>query len=369
MGVCGSCDCGGFSVCRDGPVFDANEIFRKTEFGRWKRDKIGARISIFGNDVSSVPLSVFVPEEDTMLKTVVCDVNFPNPLTNAAGTAVSGAHLYRFAMSGAGAMVPKSACLDRREGYNSPTFVVLDYLTPLNAIGLSCQGVMEFESEIKDAKQAKAPIIGSVFGQTEPLPNEYGEVAFYMKKFGVDMIEGNISCPHTKVGTIEEDPELVKEIVKAMKQKVGKTPVFVKVSPNAKYVELAKAAVEAGADGITAINTLRTQYMNETLNISGMGNPAGFCGKSGKAITELGKKIVYEIREEVDVPIIGVGGIFSGKDIIDYAMNGASLFQLCSVFVTEGIGSFEKIKKEVREYLVEHNYNNLSEIVNMNHRK
>ena len=109
--------------------------------------------------------------------------------------------------------------------------------------------------------------------------------------------------------------------------------------------------------------------MEKTLNIPFLGNPGGFGGKSGKEHAELGKKIVYEINEEVDVPIIGVGGIFSGQDVIDYAMNGASLFQICSAFVTEGIEVFEKIKREIKNYLIANKYKNISEIVGMAHRK
>lgn len=369
MGVCGACDCGGYSVCKDGPVFDSEEIFEKTEFGLWKRDKTGMRIPFSGNNISSILSPIFIPKDDPLLKTKVFGIIFPNPLMNASGTSISGKHLYRFAASGAGAMVTKSVCFDRREGYSNPSFSEISPYNYQNAIGLSNQGVKNFEIEIKDAKFAKVPLIASVFGQTNPLPKEFGEVASYMKNYGADIIEINISCPHTKVGACEQDINLVKEIVKSVKNSVGKTPAFVKISPNADYVGLAKAAVEAGIDGITAINTLRFVHMEKTLNMPFTGNPSGFCGKSGKEHAELGKKVVYEIREEVDVPIIGVGGIFSGKDVIDYAMNGASLFQICTAFVTEGIGVFEKIKKEVRDYLKANGYENISEIVGMAHKR
>lgn len=369
VGICGSCDCGGYSVCKDGPVFNAEEIFEKTEFGLWKRDKAGRRIPFVGKNISSVPAPIFIPKVDPLLKTKVCGIVFPNPLMNASGTALSGKHLYRFVVNGAGAMIAKSVCFDPREGYNNPTFIGLSSLNYQNAIGLSNQGVIDFEPEVKDIKCAKVPFIASIFGQSNPLPEEFGKVASYMKKYGADIVEINISCPHTKVGTCEENPELVKEIVKSVKKAVGKVPTFLKISPNADYIELVKAAVEAGIDGITAINTLRFMFLDKTLDFSYMGNPTGFGGKSGKEHAKLGKKIVYEIREEVDVPIAGAGGIFSGKDVIDYAMNGASLFQICSAFVTEGVEVFEKIKKEVRYYLVKNNYKNISEIVDGCHRR
>jgi dihydroorotate dehydrogenase subfamily 1 len=363
MGICGSCDCGGLTTCTDGPVFNAETLFQRTEFGRWKRDKTGARVPFLGNDISSNPSPIFVPKDDKFLKTDVRGTIFPNPIMNSSGTAVSGKHLYRFAVNGAGGMVTKSVCFDRREGYNNPCVIEISPLTYQNAVGLPNQGVKDFDLEIKDAKYAKVPLITSIFGQTDPLPEEFGKVAYYMKKYGADMIELNISCPHTKVSACEENPELVKEIVRSVKKAVKETPTFVKVSPNANYVEVAKASVEGGADGITAINTLRFMFKDKTLNIPYMASPSGTGGISGKDHAALAKKIVYEIRREVDVPIAGAGGIFSGKDIIDYAMNGACLFHVCSALITEGVGVFEKIKKEVKDYLISNKYENISEIV------
>jgi dihydroorotate dehydrogenase subfamily 1 len=368
MEICGSCDCGGYSVCKDGPVFNSEEI-EKTEFGSWKRDKTGMRIPFLGSNISSIPSPIFIPKEDPLLKTQVCGIIFPNPIMNSSGTSISGKHLYRFVVNGGGGMITKSICFDRREGFNNPSVIEISPYIYQNAIGLSNQGIKDFDLEIKDAKYAKVPLITSIFGQNEPFPEEFGKVASYMKNYGADMIEINISCPHTKVSVCEEDPELVKEIVISVKKAVGKMPVFLKVSPNANYIELAKAAVEGGVDGITAINTLRYLYLDKTLNIPYMASPSGTGGKSGKEHGPLGNKIVYEIREEIDVPIAGVGGIFTGKDVVDYAMNGASLFQICSAFVTDGIEVFEKIKKEVRDYLVKNNYKNISEIVGANHKR
>lgn len=369
MGICGACDCGGYLVCKDGPVFNAEDVFEKTEFGRWNRDKAGARIPFRGNDISSAPSSIFTPRYDRFLETNVCGIVFANPIMNASGTSVSGKHLYRLAVSGAGGMVTKSTCFDRRLGYNNPTVIEIAPLVYQNGVGLSNQGVKDFELEIRDAKCAKVPLITSVFGQTEPLPEEFGKVAGYMKQHGADMIELNISCPHTKLSMCEQNPDLVKEIVRSVKKEVSTTPTFVKVSPNADYVELAKAAVEGGADGITAINTLRFTYLEKTLNIPILATPDGTGGKSGKEHGPLGKRIVFEIREEVDVPIAGSGGIFSGNDVIDYAMNGASLFQICSAFVTQGTAVFGNIAKEVTDYLKTNKYDNISEVVGMAHKR
>ena len=121
-GACGACDLGGYLVCKDGPVFNAEEL-ASTEFGRWKREKSGKRIlitpSVAGKEVEllSIPPSQFTPEYEPLLNTEVCGVEFPNPLMNAAGFGVSGMLLYRYAVAGAGAVVTKSIGLQEREGY------------------------------------------------------------------------------------------------------------------------------------------------------------------------------------------------------------------------------------------------------------
>jgi len=366
MGICGSCDIGGFLVCRDGPVFNAEKIYEKIEFGLWKRDQTGMRIPLKDNtDIVSFPSKPFVPSNDPLLSIQVCKIKFSNPFMNAAGAGFSGKLLYRYAVNGAGAVVTKSIGLTPRDGYPGPNFFEISPDTYVNSMGLPNPGVENYKLEIEDAKLAKVPIIASIFGGNAM---EFGEVAYHMKNYGVDAIEVNVSCPHTKLGSIEEHPDEVMEIVKIVKKMVDELPVFVKISPNADYVEVAKAAVDGGADGITAINTFKVRPKDPVLDVYILGNPTGFGGRSGKKHAELGKKIVFELYEEVDVPIIGVGGIFSGKDVVDYARNGAGLYQICSALVKQ-IDVFDRIKKETRKLVIKNNVKNISELVGTAHKK
>jgi len=148
-GACGSCDLGGYRVCKDGPVFDAKELER-TEFGKWKREKSGKRIAIKPNVIArkevellSIPPSRFTPEYEPLLKTEVCGIRFPNPIANAAGFGVSGKLLYRYAVAGAGAIVTKSVGLYEREGYPNPTFFEISPHSYVNAMGLPNPGNKE----------------------------------------------------------------------------------------------------------------------------------------------------------------------------------------------------------------------------------
>ena len=362
-GACGSCDLGGYRVCKDGPVFYAEEL-ENTEFARWRRDKSGKRIPLEGLEkvnFSLPPLPDLKPEFDPMLEIELFGIKFPNPLMNAAGFGVSGRLLYRYAKAGAGAVVTKSIGLKEEKGYPNPTFLEISHLTYVNAMGLPNPGIKNYKPEIEDAKHANVPIILSIYGKT---PDEYEEVARIGASYGISMFEVNVSCPHTELASIESDPELVKEVTRKVVKvaKLRKIPVSVKISPNVDYIETADAAFKGGANAITAINTKRVRPLNYVLNIPILGNPTGFGGMSGKEHAQLGKEIVSELYREFEKPIIAVGGIFSATDVIDYAKNGACLFQIGSALVSEGMEIFRKIKEDLREYLRKNNFSNLSEL-------
>ncbi len=364
-GACGACDIGGFRVCKDGPVFDGKFLIERTEFGRWKREKSGKRVEIIsGAGIASAELEELKPKYDEMLTIELFDLRFPNPLMNASGFGVSGMLLYRYAKHGAGAIVTKSIGMEERKGFANPTFLELESGTFVNAMGLPNPGIDNYELEIKDAKKANVPIIVSIFGQS---PEEVATVGRKAVEFGADMLEINVSCPHTEISSVENDPELVKQIVEEVKKVVKDVTVSVKLSPNTDYIEVAKAAEEGGADAITAINTLRVKPEHPQRHINILGNPSGFGGRSGKKHAEIGKKVVYEIYREVNIPLIGVGGISAGKDVVEYAGNGASLFQIGSALVSDGLGIFNRIKNEIKEYLKNEGYSHIKELVGENH--
>jgi dihydroorotate dehydrogenase subfamily 1 len=371
-GACGACDLGGYRVCKDGPVFAA-EALENTEFGRWKREKSGKRIPLVATLATekdreriSIPSPHFEPEYEPLLQTEVCGIEFPNPFMNAAGFGVSGKLLYRYATAGAGAVVTKSIGLDERDGYPNPTFIELEPRSYVNAMGLPNPGIANIEREIEDATSAHVPLVLSIFGKSV---EECSEVAKVAKEYPVDLIEFDASCPHSEFVAIENKPKLLSEIVMAIKAMVHPKPVAVKISPNiGAPVGLALTAQRAGADAITAINTVIARPVEQTLDIPYLGNPLGYGGKSGKDLTVGGKQIVFELYRELDIPIIAVGGIITAQDLIDYARNGACLYQIGSALVSEGYELFARLKQDLTAYLRAHGYQNISELVGEAHR-
>jgi dihydroorotate dehydrogenase subfamily 1 len=370
-GACGACDLGGNQVCKDGPVFPA-EALAQTEFGRWKRAKSGKRIPLSSATVAegellSSPLPRYTPEDEPLLQTAVCGIAFPNPLMNAAGFGVAGKYLCRYAAAGAGAVVTKSIGLEEREGYPNPTFIELEPRSYVNAMGLPNPGIAHYGAELEDATYAGVPLILSIFGKSV---EECREVARIARNYPVAMFEFDASCPHTEFTAIENNPQLLSEIVRAIKELVHPKPLVVKISPNiGAPVGLALNAQRAGADAITAINTVIARPVEPTLEIPYLGNPLGYGGKSGKDLTVGGKQIVYQLYRELKIPIIAVGGIFTVQDVLDYARNGAPLFQIGSALVSEGLGVFARLKGELKEYVRAQGYTNLGDVVGEAHRR
>lgn len=367
-GACGSCDIGGFRVCKDGPVFDA-ETLKHTEFGIWKREKSGKRspITLDTEELISRPSSLFTPEYEPLLATKFCGIDFSNPIANAAGFGVSGKLLYRYAVAGAGAVVTKSVGLYEREGYPNPTFIEVSPHSYANAMGLPNPGIENYGLEIEDTKRADVPLILSIFGKDVA---ECREVAKRAIRYPVDMLEFNASCPHSDFVAVENNPKLLRSIIKEIRAIVHPIPLAVKISPNVgDPAGFAMTLEKAGADAITAINAVMARPVDSTLDIPIFGNPTGYGGKSGMALTVGGKEVIFALYKELKIPLIAVGGIFSAKDVIEYAKNGASLFQVGSALVSEGPEIFSKIKEELKEFLVANGYKDIAELVGEAHRR
>ncbi|MCK4733397.1 MAG: dihydroorotate dehydrogenase electron transfer subunit [Methanophagales archaeon] len=367
-GACGSCDIGGYQVCKDGPVFDA-EILKHTEFGIWKREKSGKRstITLDTEELISRPSSFFTPEHEPLLATKFCGIDFSNPIANAAGFGVSGKLLYRYAVAGAGAVVTKSVGLYERDGYPNPTFLEVSPHSYANAMGLPNQGIENYGREIEDTKRADVPLILSIFGKDV---GECREVAKRAIRYPVDMLEFNASCPHSDFVAVENNPKLLRSIIKEIRAIVHPIPLAVKISPNVgDPAGFAMTLEKAGADAITAINTVMTRPVDSTLDVPILGNPTGYGGKSGTALTVGGKEVIFALYKELKIPLIAVGGIFTAKDVIEYAKNGASLFQVGSALVSEGPAIFSKLKEELNVFLVANGYKDIAELVGGAHRR
>lgn len=300
------------------------------------------------------------------ISTRFCGLELRNPLILASGIlGETGELLLRATEMGAGALVTKSIGLQPREGNPNPTVVELD-CGLLNSIGLANPGIESFAEELEVARKAKIPLIGSIFGKDE---KEFGEVASRMESYQVDAIELNLSCPHVQGFGLEVggDPDLVYDIVKAVRDSV-KIPVFAKLSSMVRDIaEIAKSVQKARGDGITAINTVGAMSIAPEIGRPVLGSRIG--GLSGKAIKPIGVRCVYEISRAVDLPIIGVGGIETGLDAVEYFMAGASAVQIGSAVYFRGDGVFEKICEEILQFMEAHGYDRIEEMVGIAHGK
>lgn len=277
------------------------------------------------------------------LTTEVAGLRLRNPTMLASGFLdETGGSLLRVFKAGAGAVVTKSIGPEPREGYANPTVVELD-AGLLNAVGLPNPGIVEFQREVKQALEGGAIVIGSVYGKDA---HEYAMCALKMEEYGVQAVELNLSCPHAKgLGTeIAQHADAVAEITKAVRDAVG-VPVFPKLSPNvADIASFAVAAERAGADGIVAINTVKAMTIAPEVRMPVLANRYG--GLSGPAIRPIGVRAVYDIYEAIDVPVIGVGGITTGRDALEYVMAGASAVQVGTALLPRGLEAFNEILKE-----------------------
>ena len=264
---------------------------------------------------------------------------------------------------GAGAIVTKSIGLKPREGYPNPTVIELEHGL-LNAMGLPNPGIEEFGDEIKKLKHSNVPIIGSIFGSNS---REFVELAKKMQSSGADALELNMSCPHAKGYGLEigSDPKLVMDITLKVKEST-EIPIFVKISPNLmNIVDIAKSAEKGKADGIVAINTVKAMKIDLELKMPVLANKIG--GYSGKAIKPIGIRCVYEISKNVDIPVIGVGGITTGEDALEYIMVGASALQIGSAIYYRGVDVFKKICDEIEIWMKDNGYKELSELIGVAH--
>lgn len=247
-----------------------------------------------------------------------------NPVILASGIlGTTGASLRRIASCGAGAVVTKSVGVKKSTGYPGPVIVETD-CGFLNAVGLSNPSYGEFAAEISQAK-GEVPVVASIFGKDA---GEFVEVAEGLSC--ADAFELNLSCPHAKgfgaeIGT---DPKLVEMIVSSVKNAVS-VPVWAKLTPNITDItEIGVAAQSGGADAVVAINTVRGMAIDV-----GSGSPIlsnRFGGLSGPCIRPIAVKCIYDLYESLEIPVIGVGGIYCAEDAIELIMAGASAVQIGS---------------------------------------
>jgi len=290
-----------------------------------------------------------------------------NPTVLAAGIlGITAASLERAANSGAGAVTTKSIGPERREGHPNPVVVE----TPsgvLNAVGLSCPDPEESIEELKRAiRGIDVPVIASFYARSE---SEFGVLAERISTVRPHFLEANISCPNVEsefgraFGT---DPELASRITAEIKD-LTNIPLIVKLTPNVTDIrEIAKAVEDSGADALTAINTYGPGMVitPETARPV-LSNRVG--GLSGPAIKPVAVRCVYELYEEVNIPIIGTGGIQTGKDLAEMLMAGATTCGIGTAIMNRGIEVFSEICTELEEFMDEYGYSKVRDLVGLAH--
>ncbi|MCE1255226.1 MAG: dihydroorotate dehydrogenase [Anaerolineae bacterium] len=296
-----------------------------------------------------------------------CDflgLSFNNPLVLASGIiGTSATLLQRAAENGAGAVTAKSCSLEARAGHANPVAVDWGYGV-LNAIGLSNPGAAEEIHMLDEARERLTPLgvplIASIFGATT---QAFGETAAIISRARPHLIEVNISCPNvsdefgTPFAATCESAAAVTAAVKAATD----IPICVKLAPNVPAIgRIAAAVVEAGADAITAINTMPGMVINAEAGKAVLSNRMG--GISGPALKPVALRCVAEIARAVKVPIIGTGGVMNGMDAAEMLMAGATAVGVGSAVWYRGVEALAAIRDELSLFMQQQGYQHLSDL-------
>lgn len=289
-----------------------------------------------------------------------------NPTILASGILGYSAETFEsIAKGGAAAIVTKSIGLKPRMGYANPTIVQADYGL-INAMGLPNPGINEYIKEIREAKAIlTVPLIVSIYGYSV---EEYETIAKKAVNAGADALELNVSCPHVREtgSEIGQNPKVLADVVRKIKASVDK-PVFVKLSPNVTSIaEIAEASAKAGADALTAINTVKAMAIDAETAMPILSNRVG--GLSGPAIKPIALRCVYEIYESVKLPIIGCGGIADWQDAVEFMLAGATAIQIGTAIATRGTNVFKEVTRGINAYLKRKGFKSVEEIVGLSHR-
>ena len=262
------------------------------------------------------------------LTTQFCGLTLKNPVLASSGTFGYGLELDSILdLNALGGFVVKGLSREPIAGNKAPR-VTETSSGMLNSIGLQNVGVRAFVSE-KLPKLAKldTAVFANVFGYA---PEDYVEVLRVLEDAaGLAGYELNVSCPNTKHGGMQfgADPQLLGEVVGMARRAVSKRPLIVKLSPNVTDIaQMAKAAEEAGADAISLINTVQAMAVDAKTRKPKIG--AGMGGLSGPAVKPIALRMVYQVARAVKIPVIGMGGVATGEDVVEFLLCGATAVQV-----------------------------------------
>lgn len=299
---------------------------------------------------------------DTSLNTNICGIEMKSPVMTASGTFGFGEEFADFVnLSSLGAVIVKGTTLKPRAGNKG---IRIDE-TPsgmLNCIGLENPGVETFLKEILPRiKKYNMNVIVNISGATV---EEYGILSEMLDVPDIAAVELNVSCPNVKEGGIVfgTDPKMAAAVVTEAKKKTKK-PVILKLSPNVTDIKtMAKAAENAGADAISLINTLLGMSININTFKPVLGNVTG--GLSGPCVKPVALRMVYETRGAVKIPIIGMGGISSAEDAVEFFLAGADAVAIGTAnFVNPQITM--EIQEGLKKYLKTKNFKSIKDIIGL----
>lgn len=294
------------------------------------------------------------------LEVEICGVKFKNPVIGASGTVGFGREFNGlYDLAEVGGISTKGMTLEPRPGNPVPR-IAEGTSVILNAVGLQNPGVEHFiKCDLPFLREKGIAIIANVAGKTL---EDYAAICARLDGL-VDMVELNISCPNVKAGGMAFGikPESIKEVTRVSKNSLKKTPLIVKLSPNVESIPLnAKAAEEGGAECVSLVNTFTGMVIDIERRKPVIANNTG--GVSGAGIKPIAVRMVYEASHAVRIPVIGMGGIMTGEDAVEFMMAGASAVQVGTANFADPY-AMPRIVKEINLWLDNHGVNSVKEII------
>ena len=294
------------------------------------------------------------------LSVEICGVKFKNPVIGASGTVGFGREFNElYDLAEVGGISTKGMTIEPRLGNPVPR-IAEGASVILNAVGLQNPGVEHFiKCDLPFLRDKGVVIIANVAGKTL---EDYGVICAKLDGL-VDMVELNISCPNVKAGGMAFGirPESIKEVTAVSKNSLKKTPLIVKLSPNVESIAInAQAAEEGGADCISLVNTFTGMVIDIEKRKPVIANNTG--GVSGAGIKPIAVRMVYEAAHAVKIPVIGMGGIMTGEDAIEFMMAGATAVQVGTANFAD-LYAMPRIIKEINLWLENHGINSVKEII------
>ena len=293
-------------------------------------------------------------------KVNLAGIEMKNPVTVASGTFGYGREFSNFFDLGKlGAVITKGTSLKPKSG-NKPPRVCETASGMLNSIGLQNPGVDFFaENDLPFLRKFDTKIIVNACGSTI---DEYVELAKVLNKLDIDGVELNLSCPNVKAGCMAfgNTYEGVKEVTSRVRKVLDK-PLIVKLTPNVTDIaSIAKAVEDAGADGVSLINTLLGMKIDIDKRKPVLANNTG--GLSGTAIKRVAVSMVNQVSQAVKIPILGMGGIVNGEDAIEFMLAGATAISIGAGNFIDPYTSVNTVK-QIEEYMEKHKIEDINEII------